>query len=482
MSIPQTDYSIKTKPIMPKYKFSKLYQQTGGQDVIVNASAQDSIFEIPARCLNLSRSTLNFKATMTALPGNYHWMYADVMAPIRQIQLYSRGGTYIINTNDVDRFSSVNLKAETTKKDSEVVDKDPDATVSTAIETFGRVCGSRQQTITPTLQPQVAAGAPDGGTFGGYVGNVVSALTVQNNGNPRYDGTNGNHNPFEPQYLRRSFNLNVDSEFNYEIPLSLFKGTAAELDKDFYFNEVLLLKITWNERANWGLTSTGVYAPAAASADIALDFEISNLALYLSLETEPNICAGLITMVRSGQLQTMIPFTHVFKNSAALNTSQNVSIRMNRAQGSHIKRIYHVIYNNTIAGITKYDHSNPYTLAAPGEGILSYYTSIDNDRRQEFDVNTSRNEDWLVVREHLSGTLVDRLDTYRNKWFVLDKFDDDDAIGNKVDCIASGLSLDVERKWDYIGTTGTVGTAKTHYTFVVVSRLLSITADGIILQ
>jgi hypothetical protein len=488
MGSEQNDYSIKTKPVIPKYKFSKLYQQTGGQAVAIGASSTESVFELPARCMNFSRSTLNFTATYTAAAGRYHWLYADVVAPIRQIQLYTRGGVYLCNLDNADRFSSVALKAETNKADAKIIDKNPDATVSTSIESYGAVCGRTQYTnFAATLMAGGALTAFQGLDAALGAETVVTAATFAQTTNPDYAGVERGQNQYEPLYMRPSYAAGTATQLNYEIPLSLFKDSIMELDKDLYFNEVLLCKITWNDYGAWGITATGQYAPTGGTpVDIGAAIAVTNLSLYLALESNPLICTQLISAVQSGQFGIIIPFTYVFRSSfSAATVSQNVSIRLNRAYGKTLKRIYHVIYNNTQTGITRYDHQNTYTTASPNDGIKSYYTTLDNDRRQEFDISTTRNEDWLLIRNDLEGSLVDRASTYRYKWFVLDKFDDD-HVEKKIDWIDSGIPLDYERKWDYIGTSGDGaggnGTTAQHYTYAVVTRVLGINAEGIFIQ
>ena len=86
---PQTDYSIKTQTVVPSYRFAKLYKTTGGQDITVGTSLQETEFELPTRCMNLSRSKLRFTATPTAAGAdpNFNWIYKDLIPCFRQIQL-----------------------------------------------------------------------------------------------------------------------------------------------------------------------------------------------------------------------------------------------------------------------------------------------------------------------------------------------------------------------------------------------------------
>ena len=63
---------------------------------------------------------------------------------------------------------------------------------------------------------------------------------------------------------------------NFTISLSSFKNTLLAVDKDLYFNEVMLLRLVWNPVARVAFASQTVLAAAA----------VHNTALYLQLESQ----------------------------------------------------------------------------------------------------------------------------------------------------------------------------------------------------
>lgn len=471
----QIDYSVPVIPVVPSYKFSKLYQQTGGTEVSIGASAQESIFELPTRCINFSRSVLRYTVVPQANNTDNQWFFSDCIAPIRQIQVYTRGGTYLCDINNVDKLSSVTLKAETQINEAIVRDGGTKATAGTAgtnDDSFCEITG--KVSYTATTETQTAATTPGVSTFGGYEGDVVTAITRVPN--YRYDGTDGESN-FEPIYLKLgNVNQNV-TMFNVEIPLSLFKNTILELDKDFYFGEVLILKITWNDKNALGFKSASVTAPQNTPLALAaaLTFKYQSMALYLAVEHNPVIAAGLIQSVMSGQFSTNIPYVYQFKHTGSATTDQNVTVRLNRAHGKFLKKIYHILYDPAEQIATRYLHTNR------GRDVVTrYHTEIDNVRRQEFDIVTADNDDWVIVKDHLRGSLLSNMDTFRYNWFILDKFDDE--ITKSEDGTAdSGLSLDFERKWDVL-TTNSTSAQYNHYTFAVVSRAMAVTPQGVFVQ
>src|SRR4051794_2941352 len=109
---PQNDYSVKHQDILPSYKFSRIYQQTGGQNVTIDTTNPESIFELPPRVMNLSRSVLKFTATVPAYAANANWMFQDCIAGIREIQLMTRGGQNLCDINNLDHYTKIVLKSD----------------------------------------------------------------------------------------------------------------------------------------------------------------------------------------------------------------------------------------------------------------------------------------------------------------------------------------------------------------------------------
>lgn len=436
---PQVDYSVKTVDVLPKYKFSKLYQQTGGEKVTIGDTSQESVFELPTRCMNLSRSNFSFKVVIPA-PADYkhNRMFLAAVVPIRQIQLYTRGGVFLCDINNFDRYTNIVGLAETTKEDS-----------------FFNVSTANNTSL------------------------VKQFLSVSGQAsNYRYDSAVDVDNYYEPCYATIGVSALAATPvgsvtYNIQLPFSIFSNTLLAVDKDLYFNEVILIKITWNDKNSWGVSSNEPDEMTVGAAVFA-QFDITELRLYLALETDMLICAGLIDRVRTQGLTTIIPYVYQFKNALASASSHNVSIRLNRAHGQNLKKIYHALYTSNGTLTNRYMHSN-----INKTNILSYSTSVDNIRRQEFDVTTSYDEDYLIIKDILKGTIMESVDTFRYNWFILDKFDDE-LHSNKFDTANTGLSLDVEHKWDL--NANITAAAWDHHTFAIVTRTLAIMPEGIFIQ
>lgn len=430
----ENDYSLKAKPVAPRYRYSKLYQQSGGEAVTINAAPQSSIFEIPARVINFSKSEVSFVATPAA-GGNAlsNFFNMDCVAPVSQIQLYTRGGLFLADIPNADYYTDIVLKAEVSKGEAVVAD-------------VGDVAVQRQ-----------------------VYGAVRGALA----NNRDLAGVARDISEFEPLYYRTAAVNQPLPVLRASIPLSAFKNTILAMNKDFYFPETLLLKVVWNPLSAWGGIGD-VNDPDNNNAIFPGNIALTGLYFSMAMEDDINIATSLISTVLTKGMTTNVPFVHSFLNMPGNAAAQNVTLRMNRAHGKYLKKIYHSIYPPLVAGAPQHSHTNvARTLCT------RYYTLVDNMRRSEYDIVTADDDDWRNVKDCLQGSLITNKDTYRYNWFILDKFDD--SVNTTSDLVIdSGLSLQIERQWNLIATTAAA--ANRHYTFAITTKDLVITAQGILLQ
>lgn len=425
--IKEVNFKPLTKTVVSKVEYTKIVQQAGGESLTINTSNLESIFELPARVMNLSKSHLSFTATVDAQAAlTMSWLNITQFG-VRQIQLYTRSGVMLCDINDLHKYTSVVNPFETKKSDA--VFYDEPTSHSTAI-------------------PQCA------GTETLY----------------RADNSTVPNNVYEPTY----FNISAAAAANvvtYNIPLSVVKNSILALDKSLYFNETILLKLVWNTAATWGGTAQSATDATATPGAMANDIEITKLALYLALERNPFVSSAVIEKTINQGNVINCPYVYVFKNVPGASTSQSISIRFNRSNGSHLKKIYHTLYDNDQTDMNQFIHD--------GSVLSSYYTAINNQRLQQFDLNITNKLDYMYMYDEiLKDSVLDNYDTFLYNWAHVDKFEDVTS-EDPNDNIVSGLPLDVEQKWDINCTTG-AATAYPHFTFAITNRPLIISAAGIV--
>ncbi len=109
----ELDYKI-LQSSHPTDSKSKILPLSGSQSVTITPSGgQETLFELPTKAFNLSESSLYFNiATPAAANTRFNFMTEDTLAPVQQLQLYTRGGRYLCDLNHVANYLRVVSKRE----------------------------------------------------------------------------------------------------------------------------------------------------------------------------------------------------------------------------------------------------------------------------------------------------------------------------------------------------------------------------------
>jgi hypothetical protein len=482
----QLDYKKETY-IHPSYRLNKILPQAGSQSVTINTGGNDTMFEIPVKAFNLARSLLCFNIEPAANGAAYYYAYKDVFTPIRQMQLYTRSGIYLCDLNELPNFTKVTLKPET----------------------------RFEEYITYDSFVNAGAGAYNG------AGRYLTPINTIAAANQRpQDSSAVSRSYTEPQYIEVGTNTSQSPAYQIVYPLGTLKNTIYALDKDIYANEILILRIIWNQANRIIYNGTNNGNPSTAVTVFAGSMNITNLTLYLAVETNQEIVNQLRTQVASGGVNILIPYVYTYKTNLGPSASQTVSLRFNRGHGIRLCKIYHSVFNNNETVSTGRDNAagNPFTIAsaydndnraviAGGVNALTdrskvrvFYTMLDNERIQEFNLTCANNDDYMMLKDKLKGSVIASSDMFYYNWFWLEDFtgiSDKSKEPENKDNLEVGLDLSVERKWDFYGQqmNNTVATAANilnstivantsngqynHYSFAITQKMLTISPSGI---
>ncbi len=449
----ELDYQKKVSSY-PLYRFNKIIQQSGGQDLTISGGGgQVSIFELPTQCYNLAKSELYFTLTPPA-PGQaagpqdlFNWAWKDNASPISRIQLYTRGGLYLCDLPYVANYTKVINKPETAY--DEYVNYD---------QGFQQVGGQDNGTIR-FLRKNNA---------------LVDNVAFNPDFAQRHDNTPANQNYTEPQYLESGVqgNANRLPVLNICLPLSHLKNTILACDKDLFFGEIMILRVEWAAVNRIGFRSEDPQDPTANTVQAVGDYDVSNLALYLAVEKNQQIANSLMAKTQSG-FSMLVPYVHGYKTNLNAGTA-SVSLRFNRGHGKNLLKIYHSAFNNVETQNTAYEDSN-----IGGAKITSYYTMLNNSRLQEFNVQIGNDvyDDYLIVKDDIQGSVIQDSAVYRYNWFHVDNWSgidlkDSQGAFNK----DAGIGLNLEQKWDIYAETAA---QLNHYSFAVCQKVLTITSAGV---
>jgi|688.fasta_scaffold60564_6 hypothetical protein len=461
----QLNYS-KNKLIHPFYKLSRVLPLSGSQTTTITSSGgQEVLFEIPSKCFNLARSYLSFDMTPAAGGAlNFNNVFADCLAPVRQIQVYTRGGLYLCDINEVGVYTQIVSKAETKLDD---------------FMTYDRGDGR------------------EGTSLGsGHFNGIMKPSGVVVGSNPRWNIANSLAYPYLGQdYIENDYFISgttvntAGPSISYRIPLYLIRNSLLSLDKDLLFDEVLIFRLVFGSSSRVVTCSTTANAPFTGPTAFTGSITVNNLQMLLSIEQNQDVINSLRDKMRSPEgLQILLPYIYTNKSSLS-GTSQSITLRYNRAHGINLQKIYYSVYHANESSNTAYDHGNydmgnPITNVAAPSKISSFYTMLNNQRNQEFDVRCHpTSEDYLLLKEKIKGSVILSSGQYNYNWFWMEDFTtpssplEQPLQPTEEVNMAQGIDLSVEQKYDWFGTM--VAGNYNHYAFSITQKILSINANGI---
>ena len=488
-----------------QYQLMKIIQQTGGQTVNggspITSSGVESVFELPPRVYNLSKSILSYTTNLTvAAPAtSQNLAFADCISEIRQIQLYTRGGLFLADIQFANNYSDAILRHET--KFNEYIDNDVVNPLSS--------CVFQNQSYWEGLtQPFQALGTglvSNTYTTYSYAPNIVASQNICL-GNAIVVTTNSQSvisSPISPAQIIPATTISVAGPvINRKFRLNLYKNSIFAVDKDIYFGgETMYMRIIWDNpsKVYYSAIATAVngsYNPASYAAGTS--YSITNLTLFAAVEQNPLIENQLKNETASATgKKYLIPWVYTNRININANTSQTLIVRYNRAHGRKLLKVLWVPFNNTESGNTAYDHNNlQYTLAAGDEGapaafpgyqnINSFYTTVNNNRTSQFNYQCNTGDDYMVKSKKLKGSCILNSFDYYNYFVWREEFNNNYAEYEKVsasfpeDNIVDGLDLTEEQIYTIYATmNSTYPQAFNHYLFAVTLKELVVSAGGV---
>ena len=442
----EVDYKkVETKK--PKYRFKKLTPEGGISDFTFSETANSTTsFKIPSSDVyNLAKSTLGFDIACDAEVAKYvGQVTAGCLPCIKHIELRTQSNEFLCRLTDAPRYLKV----------ASLTDTPIDEFLSSPPQTgFARCNGT-------------AANAGRCSVLTDSAGNLAT----------RRDGVSVNYT--EPAAYVTSSGLNTDLNFTYTIPMKFFRNTIFELDKDLFFNTELILTITWNSANNFSFSANDVVLTQQAILD-TLPY-VENLYFYLSVQRNQEIVNEIKAEVMDKGLNILFDYVHPYvKTYAGNETNHDLTYRFDKSKGQFLKRIYTSPYFESVNTRTGYVNNQ---RNRAGLAIMTFNTSLNDERLQDWKVLSDANgceDEYLILREKLSGSAVQSVTQYEANYFWVDSWDDLKFIEKKPN-EENGLDLHKkDYKWQLNATTE--GNRVWH-TYAVCSRILKITRDKVMIE
>ena len=202
-----------------------------------------------------------------------NYIFGNCIPFWQQVQLYNRGGQLIVDLYQAQNYTNLVTLPETKFEELKTMDR-------YTAGTTGNIPPNAD--TDPVGQGQVFRTANDelfifNGTIVTAVANtsLIPGITHFTNVRHDHDSTQAagiftTASFADVKYDEvRYFTVGADNDdtfVNFTIPLSSFKNTLLAVDKDLYFNEVMLLRLVWNPIARMAFASA--IPPAVETATL----------------------------------------------------------------------------------------------------------------------------------------------------------------------------------------------------------------------
>lgn len=431
--------------VHPTYEYTKIYPQTNVSTLSVTNGGDETIFEIPSKVFNLSKSVLSFTMTPIAANTLKTQIFAEGTPHLRSIQLYNRAGLFLCNINSLNKYMGSVTRY---------------ITDHSYFKTFDEVGEDNLNGYMDVLTKTNSASP------GGYSDHLDMTSSDINN---------------EPIYFIASANAGANSPvIKYQIPLGRIKDSIFGLDIDQCFNEVVYMRLIWEGASQIGFTSTTVATLTGVNS--FAEYRITNQYLYLAGEVNDEIINHIVNVKIKEGLTYQVPYLYTNKLvKQQTDTSQSLSIRLNRSHGIKVTRIYFVPFVGAEAINTTLNHSNTFgvvvqTGTPAAYGIKTYYTTIDNKRTSQYDYDAATC--WLEKRHLFKNSCITGSTSFFNNWVHIEDFTNESGVGDR-SRYDDGYSLANEVVYNV--TCDTQANLMNNYFFSSCIKQIMITPQGITL-
>lgn len=437
---------------VPQYR--KVYPANGGARTLTLSSAgasQPLLFNIPAECINMGESYLEYEYTVDAqAAGRYTWIYKDVHGEVDTVLYRDTGSMNIVEVRNAHLYQQITNRLNYSPHDLEFHDN-----------LFGMV---------PTNAP----------------------LTDVKN--VRFDGTYNSVAFKEPQQMAMITPVAANiSAVQYK------KIYLKDLVKDTYFglakNQILpietYLELNFNNSAGRvGFSSLSAVNPNSTPLAFIGNINISEFSLNLCVEQNQELAKQLKAQISSG-ISIPIPWVkiHTLGGSSARSFVYNLPLD-NKQHGHRLKRIIYAPIcsaTNAVASDVHqlYDHAN-----ILGARIDQYQTELDNQKMQRDIIvtnATNKQDDFMYHRKLLKNTLMYNQPIYNQNFVHVDSWDfgesNDQSGGGAI--MVDGMLLDKPVTWTFNclscgGVGGALPATFTNTAIVLGQKMLAINSSSFV--
>jgi len=436
------------------YAFSRILCQ-GQSSAQLNASSQQEVLiDLPNRVMNLSRSTLDFDLDIPAGVGTKRLLTIGQSA-IERMSLYTRSGVYLADVTNCGIYTRCVTPYVTKHSQLQSADKTQLSADEVTAEQTGKGffnCASREARTTTAANDRSAR-------------RLVATGTGTEDADVSFN---------ESQYFSQG-GAAAGSYLKCSVPLSEFHHTVLSVDKDLYFNQALVMRVSFAGTDKMGGESGSATDALPETVSSLGAVEVKNIRLNLAIETNRDIADQVRGMVMSTGLSQVVPYVYPFLyTSPPGQTEVSQQQRFNAGHGHSLLNVYTVTANPSTSGVLNADIANKNGT----EKITSYQASVDNNLLSEYRPLCDKNEDYVLQRHIMEDSCVDNANVFRHNRVQINSWRAGKSCQWKdTDTILDGLDLSAERIYN-IDKTVQPTSGYRHFIFAVVQRTMSIAPSG----
>ena len=242
-------------------------------------------------------------------------------------------------------------------------------------------------------------------------------------------------NYLESQHLAICTTPNTAVNVSRYIPLSNYKDTAFEMDKDLVFGSDMYLRFNTQYLQRMAFYTTTPNNPNVAGNFTAITAAANavNMYLYLAIEENIDIRNSLLSHLASGAMRMTIPYTYMYRFASSGNTSSaNISLTLTKNYGRAVKKITVLPYNAQEYTQYAFDHSN-----VNGTKLASIQSTMDGRPNTDYVLNcynpnssiiptgvtlgqASFADDYRESLKFTKGSCLFCYADYQTQWFYAD--------------------------------------------------------------
>ena len=440
------------------YSMTRVLANGSSEAQLNDSSQQEVLIDLPNRVMNLSKSSFDFDLQIPAAAGTTRLLTVGQSA-IERISLYTRSGVYLVDVPNTGIYTRAVTAYVTRHDDLQSAEKTQMSSTEAGAEATSKGfsnCASR------TLTTDAVA---DGRCARRIVESGVPGVAAAADADCAYT---------ESQYFTQGV-LGAAGYMKFSVPLSEIHHTLFSVDKDLYFNQALVLRVSFAGTNKFGASSASAVDPGLAPVFKNLGAVlVKNIRLNLAIETNRDIADGVRSMVMSTGLSQVTPYvyTYLFTNSSP-QTQVSQQQRFNSGHGASLLNIYTCTANSETTGLLSADIAN----TAGSSKIESYQASIDNNLLSEFRPLCRQNEDYTMQRYLMEDSCIQNSDVFRHNRVQINSWRSGKCVDWKAsDTVLDGLDLSSERIYNIDKTL--VSGSYRHWIFAVCQRRLNIAPSG----